>query len=70
MVQVKAELTATSSMLDIGPISFNLWLKVQFNQENRKINLSQPACINKVLNWLYLKKANAVATPMKKSAIF
>ncbi len=67
--RVKAELTATFSMVDRGPISFYLGLKVQRDRENRKIKLSQPSYIDKVLSKFHLEKANAVATPMRESVI-
>lgn len=67
--RVKSELTSTFSMIDMGPISFYLGLKVKRGRENRKIKLSQPAYIDKVLSKFHLDKAYSVNTPMKKSAI-
>ncbi len=67
--QVKLELISAFSMVDMGPISFYLGLKVECNQVNRKIKLSQPAYIDKVLSKFHLDKAHIVNTPMKKFAI-
>lgn len=64
--QVKVQLTAAFSMVDMGPISFYLGLKVERNSDNRTIKLSQPAYIDKVLNQFYLDKAKTVNTPMKE----
>ena len=66
---VKLELIFTFSMIDMGPISFYLGLKVQRDRENRMIKLSQPAYINKVLNKFHLDKAHAINTPMKETAL-
>ena len=66
--RVKLELTFAFSMIDMGPISFYLGLKVQRDRENRTIKLSQPAYINKVLNKFHLDKAHAANTPMKETA--
>lgn len=67
--RVKSELTSAFSMIDMGPISFYQGLKVQRDRENRKIKLSQPAYIDKVLSKFHLDKAHSVNTPMKESAI-
>lgn len=48
--RVKAELIAAFSMVDMGPISFYLGLKVERDQENEPIKLSQPAYIKKILS--------------------
>lgn len=68
--RVKAELAAAFSMVDMGPISFYLGLKVQRDRENRTIKLSQPAYIDKVLTRFHLDNANAVNAPMKETALF
>ena len=67
--QVKSELTSAFSMVDMGPVSFYLGLKVQRDRENRKIKLLQPAYINKVLSKFHFDKAYTVNTPMKESVI-
>ena len=67
--RVKAELTSAFSMVDMGPISFYLGLKVQRDREKRTIKLFQLAYIDKVLARFHLDKAHAVNTPMKETAI-
>lgn len=67
--QVKSELTSAFSMVDMGPVSFYLGLKVECNQVNRKIKLSQLAYINKVLSKFHLNKAHTINTLMKESTI-
>lgn len=53
--RVKAELAAAFSMVDMGPISFYLGLKVEHNREKRTIKLSQPASyIDKVLSKFHI----------------
>lgn len=47
--RVKRELMSAFSMVDMGPISFDLGLKVERNRERKTIKLSQPAYIDKVL---------------------
>ena len=66
---VKAELAAAFSMVDMGPISFYLGLKVKRDQAKRRIKLSQPAYIDKVLSKFHLDQAHAVNTPMKETAL-
>lgn len=67
--RVKQELISAFSIVDIGPISFYLGLKVQCNREKRTIKLSQPVYIDKVLSKFHLNKAHTVNTPMKKTAL-
>lgn len=67
--RVKAELTAAFSMVDLGPISSYLGLRVDRDREQKTIKLSQPAYIEKVLARFYLDKANPVNTSMKESAL-
>lgn len=69
MEVVKAELTSAFSMVDMGPISFYLGLKVERDREKRTIKLSQPAYIDKVLAKFHLDKAHTINTPMKETAI-
>ena len=66
--RIKLELTFVLPMIDMGPISFYLGLKVQQNQENRTIKLSKPAYINKVINKFDFDKAYAINTPMRGTA--
>ena len=54
-------------MVDMGPVSFYLGLKVDWNREEKTIKLSQPAYIEKVLRKSFLDQANPTNTPMKKS---
>lgn len=65
--KVKAELTSAFQMIDMGPISFYLDLKVDRNREEKTIKLSQPAYIKKVLREFFLDQANPTNTPMKES---
>lgn len=66
--RVKAELVAAFQMVDMGPISFYLGLKVDRDREKGTIKLSQPAYIEKVLRKSFLDQANPTNTPMKESA--
>lgn len=65
--KVKAELTSAFQMVDMGPISFYLDLKVDRNREEKTIKLSQPAYIKKILREFFLDQANPTNTPMKES---
>ncbi len=67
--QVKTQLTAAFSIVDMGPISFYLELKVERNRDNQTIKLSQPSYIDKVLNKFHLDKANTINTPMKETTL-
>ena len=68
--RIKSELTAAFLMVDMGPISFYLSLKVERDRANQTIKLSQPAYIDKVFARFYLDKANTVNTLMKETALF
>lgn len=68
ITRVKSELAAAFSMIDMGPISFYLRLKVKHDRGKQTIKLLQPAYINKVLSRFHLDKAHIVMTPMKESA--
>lgn len=67
--QIKLELILAFSMIDMGPISFYLGLKVQRDWKNQTVKLSQPTYINKVHNKFYLDKTYVGNTPMKKTAL-
>ncbi len=67
--RVKTQLTAAFSMVDMGPISFYLGLKVEQNRKKRTIKLSQPAYIDKVLNRFNFDKTNTVNTLMKVTTL-
>lgn len=56
-------------MIDMGPISFYLGLKVERDREKKMIKLSQPAYIDKVLAKFYFDKAYRVNTPIKENAL-
>lgn len=47
--QVKKELAVAFDVIDMGPISFYLGLKVERNRIKKILKLSQPAYINKIL---------------------
>lgn len=66
--RVKTEVTFAFSMVDMGPISYYLGLKVERNRQDRTIKLSQPAYIDKVLAKFHLGKAHYVNTPMKETS--
>lgn len=66
--RVKAELAAAFSMVDMGPISFYLGLKVERDRDSKTIKLSQPAYIDKILYKFHLDKAHSVNTPMEETA--
>lgn len=67
--RVKTELTFAFLMVDTGPISFYLGLKVEQNRQAKSIKLSQPAYITKVLLKFHLEKAYWVTTPMKETTL-
>lgn len=67
---VKLELIFAFFMNDMGSISFYLGLKVQQDQTNQTIKLSQSDYINKFFNKFYVNKAHIVNTPKKKTALF
>ena len=69
IARVKSKLASACSMVDIGPISFHLGLKIERDQGKRAIKLLQPAYIDKIFSRFHFDKANAVAIPMNKSAI-
>ena len=69
IVRVKMELTAAFEMVDMGPISFYLGLKVDRDRQKRTIKLSQPVYIQKVFTKYHLDKANPTNTPMKEIAL-
>lgn len=52
--RVKAELTVAFSIIDMGPISFYLGFKVERDQTNQTIKLSQPTYIDKILSKFHL----------------
>lgn len=67
--KVKRELTFAFSMVDMGPITFYLGLKIDRDQEKRTIKLFQPTYIDKILHKFHLDQANPSNTPMKEFII-
>lgn len=65
--KVKAKLTLAFQMADMGPISFYLGVKVERNQEEKTIKLSQPAYIEKIHCKFFLDQANPSNTRMRES---
>ncbi len=68
--RVKRKLTSAFLMVNMGPISFYIGLKVERDCERKTIKLSQPAYINKVLQKFHLDQANSTNTSMKERIIF
>lgn len=68
--QIKLKLIFAFFIIDIGPISFYLGLKIQQDRESRIIKLSQSTYIKKILNKFHLDKAHTVSTPIKKTSLF
>ena len=64
--KVKVKLVSTFQMVDMGPISFYLGLRVDRNREEKTIKLSQPAYIENVLRKFFLDQANPTNTPIKE----
>lgn len=56
-------------MVNTRPISFYLRLKVENHLAKQIIKLLQPAYINKILSRFYLKHANTIIMPIKKSIL-
>lgn len=65
--KVKAKLASAFQMVDMGPISFYLGLKIERDREQKTIKLSQPAYIEKILRKFFLDQANPSNTPMRES---
>ena len=57
-------------MVDMGPISLYLGLKVEQNRTNKTIKLSQPVYLEKLPARFYLHKAYVVDTLMKEMFFF
>lgn len=67
--RVKAELTVAFPMVDLGPISFYLGLKVERDREKKTIKLSQPAYIEKILSKFHVDQVKPNNRPMKEVAM-
>ncbi len=70
IARVKMELTAAFKMVDMGPISFYLGLKVDKDREKRTIKLSESEYIQKVRTKYHLDNANPTNTRMKEVALW
>ena len=70
ITEVKKQLNIAFKMVDIGPISHYLGLKIERNRVNRTIKLSQSAYIEKVLEKFHMQNANISTTPMKEGSLF
>lgn len=64
---VKRKLAAAFAIVDMGPISFYLELKIERDRKQNSIKLSQPVYIDKVLEKFHPNKANQTKTPMKET---
>lgn len=69
IVKVKTKLTATFEIVDMGPISFYLSLKIKQDQENRTIKLFQLMYILKILAKYHLDKTNSTNTSIKETVL-
>ena len=67
--QVKKKLATAFDMVDIGPISFYLSLKVEKNRIKRILKLSQPAYVDKILAKYHLDQAKPCNVPMKEGIL-
>lgn len=65
MKRMKDTLTAGFEMVDMGPISYYIGLKVDRDRVTKTIKLSQQAYIEKVLHRFGLLEAKTVTMPMK-----
>ena len=68
--EVKRQLNIAFKMVDMGPISHYLGLKVERNRVNKTIKLSQPTSITKVLENFHMQNAKSTTTPMKEGNLF
>lgn len=66
VTRVKDELKTAFSMVDMGPISYYLGLKVERNREKRTLKLSQPTYIDKIVHRFGLGTAKPCNTPMRE----
>lgn len=56
-------------MVEMGPISFYLGLKVSQHREKKTLKLFQLAYIDKILTKFHLDQAKRTNTPMKKGSL-
>lgn len=69
MKRMKDQLTAGFKMVDGGPITYYLGLKIDRDRSAKTIKISQPAYIEKVLHRFGLLNAKTATTPMKKTSL-
>lgn len=69
MQKIKNLLTLGFQIVDNGPITYNLRLKVDRNKATKTIKLSQPAYIKKILHTFGVFQAMTNTTPMKKNLL-
>ena len=69
MQKMKDLLILGFQMVDGGPITYYLGLKVDRNRAAKTIKLSQPAYIEKILHTFGLLQAKTSTTPMKESSL-
>ena len=67
--RVKAKLTTAFEIVDMGPISFYLGLKVERDQQKRSLKLFEPTYIEKILEKYYLYLAKPCNIPMKEEIL-
>ena len=70
ITEVKKQLKLAFKMVDMGPISYYLGLKVERDRVNKTIKLSQPAYIEKVLERFHMQTAKTTNTPMREGCLF
>lgn len=69
MQKMKDMLAAGFKMVDMGPISYYLGLKVERDRTKNTIKLSQPVYIEKMLHRFNLSNAKTSSVPMKETSI-
>ena len=70
ITEVKKQLKLAFKMVDMGPISYYLGLKVERDRVNKTIKLSQPAYIEKVFERFHMQTAKTTNTPMREGCLF
>ena len=70
ITEVKRQLKLAFKMVDMGPISYYLGLKVERDRVKRIIKLSQPTYIEKVLESFHMQNAKTANTPMREECLF
>ena len=64
MKMAKTELKKMFDMKDQGPVSWLLGMKINRDRENKRLTISQPAYIEKILKLANYEHCNPMATPM------